>query len=53
VPIAVLAEHLGVSDQLALYHLRKLAQAQRVELTRTRLQLRAYPRVSNSAETDH
>jgi len=43
-PVALLAEHLGVSGQLALYHLRKLAGAKRVELARTGLQLRAYPR---------
>jgi DNA-binding transcriptional ArsR family regulator len=43
VPVAVLAEQLGVSNQLALYHLRKLSQGQRVELERAGLRLRAYP----------
>jgi predicted ArsR family transcriptional regulator len=43
VPVAVLAEQLGVSNQLALYHLRKLSQGQWVELERAGLRLRAYP----------
>jgi len=43
VPVGVLAEQLGVSNQLALYHLRKLSQGQRVELERAGLRLRAYP----------
>ncbi len=42
-PVAVLAEQLGVSTQLALYHLRKLSQAERVDLERAGLRLRAYP----------
>jgi DNA-binding transcriptional ArsR family regulator/PKD repeat protein len=42
-PVAVLAEQLGVSGQLALYHLRKLAQGQQVDLERAGLRLRAYP----------
>jgi len=42
-PVSVLAEQLGVSTQLALYHLRKLSQAQRLELGRSGFRLRAYP----------
>ena len=42
-PVSVLAEQLGVSTQLALYHLRKLSQTQRVGLERAGLRLRAYP----------
>jgi predicted ArsR family transcriptional regulator len=42
-PVAVLAEQLGVSGQLALYHLRKLAQGEHLDLERVGLRLRAYP----------
>ena len=42
-PVSILAEQLGVSTQLALYHLRQLSQTARVELQRPGLRLRAYP----------
>ncbi|HLE45588.1 MAG TPA: Ig-like domain-containing protein, partial [Thermoplasmata archaeon] len=42
-PVALLAEQLGVSYQLALYHLRKLAGADHVGLERRGLRLRAFP----------
>ena len=42
-PVAVLAEQLGVSYQLALYHVRKLSHGHQVDLERAGLRLRAYP----------
>ena len=42
-PVAVLSEQLGLSTQLTLYHLRKLAQGGRVQLERSGLRLRAFP----------
>jgi len=42
-PVAILAEQLGVSSQLALYHLRKLARTHRVGLERHALRLRVFP----------
>ena len=42
-PIGLLAEALGVSNQLALYHLRRLSQKGLVSLERRGLRLRAYP----------
>ncbi len=42
-PVKLLAEELGVSSQLALYHLRKLQQGNLISLERKGLSLRAYP----------
>jgi len=42
-PVSALAEQLGVSTQLALYHLRQLSRTARVDLERPGLRLRAYP----------
>jgi DNA-binding MarR family transcriptional regulator len=41
--VKVLAEELGVSSQLALYHMRKLSQKGLVSLERRGLRLKAYP----------
>jgi parallel beta-helix repeat protein len=41
--VKVLAEELGVSSQLALYHMRKLSQRGLVSLERRGLRLKAYP----------
>jgi len=43
-PVRILAEELVVSEQLALYHLRKLSQRDLLSLDRTGLRLRAFPR---------
>ena len=42
-PVGVLAEELGVSRQLALYHLRKLSQKRMLTLERRGLRLKVYP----------
>lgn len=42
-PIKVLAEELGVSSQLALYHLRKMDQKGLISMERRGLSLRVYP----------
>jgi len=41
--VKVLAEELGVSSQLALYHMRKLSQKGLVSLERRGLRLKVYP----------
>ena len=41
-PVRILAEELGLSSQLTLYHLRKLASEDRVLLARRGFLLRAY-----------
>ncbi len=43
IPVRILAQQTGVSSQLALYHLRKMARAGRVSLERRTVQLQVYP----------
>jgi len=49
VPVSLLSEELNVSHQLALYHLRRLAQKGLVVLGRQTVRLRAYPRERREA----
>ena len=42
-PVKVLAEELGMSSQLALYHLRKMDQKGLISMERRGLSLRVYP----------
>jgi len=42
-PVKLLAEHMGVSSQLALYHLRRLSAKNLVTLQRQGMRLRVYP----------
>ncbi len=43
-PVSILAEELGVSSQLTLYHVRKLQQKELVLLERKMFKLKVYPR---------
>ena len=48
-PVKFLAEELGISSQLALYHLRKLSQRNLLTMERQGLQLRVFPRARPKA----
>ncbi len=43
IPVSILAQHLGVTSQLALYHLRKLSQRRLLVLERRGIRLRVFP----------